>query len=556
MKASFHCDFDEISESTATRQRLRDRCAGLQEIFLKIVVEESPNPGVRGVSMNRKTDMELLSAYANQKDEAAFAELLERYAGMVYATAQRRTGSVEAAHEITQSAFARLAVKAEKLIHHTCIGAWLHRATVLESKKHLRTERRHLRKMKALSEHSKTMVIEREWEHVGPVLDGAIEKLSAKDREIVFLRFIEGLEFREIRDRIGATEAACRKRLERALGKLHGFLQAHGSALTAAALASGLSAQFARSAPPVLMQGLCHSALSTSTQATSFNLITHILTMMTYSKTMTVAAVAAIALVPIGLQWKEIRNLKSQLRVHTEGSRSEANPSVLSIPKDSASDGLSVVPDTASELATRSDDHEEDIESFRDKLLRIMDDGASQVTADESLEFWKSVRTGKELDALIDELRTTVENNSEDIDSRLVLAQAYIAKVWGDAGGVLEQGLWAAKAEAMWKEVLEKEPNNWSAQRNIAFSYSQYPDFTNKTGDAIREYEKTVALQEASSEAGPGYSRTYLDLSKLYLKNGDPGSALATLEKGVAAHPESQSLSEQLQVINSSYRFE
>lgn len=100
-------------------------------------VAERLNPGVRGVTMNRKGDTELLEAYAKQKDEAAFAQLLETYAGMVYATAKRRTSSVEAAHEITQTAFARLATKAERLIGHTSIGAWLHRTTVLESKKYL-----------------------------------------------------------------------------------------------------------------------------------------------------------------------------------------------------------------------------------------------------------------------------------------------------------------------------------------------------------------------------------------------------------------------------------
>lgn len=192
----------------------------------------------------------------------------------------------------------------------------------------------------------------------------------------------------------------------------------------------------------------------------------------------------------------------------------------------------------------RQDGVNDDGESFRDKMLRVMDDGTSQATEEEKLKFWESVRTHKELDALIAELNTIIESDSEDIDSRLVLAQAYIAKVLGSATGGPEQGLWAGKAESMWKEVLEVDASNWNAQHNIAFSYSQYPDFTNKTDGAIREYEKTVVLQDGSAKPGPGFSKTYLALSKLHLKNGDPGNALATLEKGVAAHPESNSLAE------------
>lgn len=123
--------------------------------------------------MNRKSDQELLTAYAKQQDETALAEVLERYAGMVYGTAKRRSGHAEAAREITQTAFAILAAKSEKLIGHTSIGAWLHRTAVLESKKYLRTEQRHLRKVKALTEQPQTIATEQESERVGPVLDDA-----------------------------------------------------------------------------------------------------------------------------------------------------------------------------------------------------------------------------------------------------------------------------------------------------------------------------------------------------------------------------------------------
>ena len=57
-------------------------------------------------------------------------------------------------------------------------------------------------------------------------------------------------------------------------------------------------------------------------------------------------------------------------------------------------------------------------------------------------------------------------------------------------------GLWAMKAEQRWRAVLEMDPNHWQAQNNVAFSLSQYPDFLNKTGESINEYEKLVTIQE------------------------------------------------------------
>ncbi|MEZ5323842.1 MAG: hypothetical protein R3F19_02065 [Verrucomicrobiales bacterium] len=130
-----------------------------------------------------------------------------------------------------------------------------------------------------------------------------------------------------------------------------------------------------------------------------------------------------------------------------------------------------------------------------------------------------------------------------------------MAKVWSSPAGP-EQGLWAGKAEGVWKEVLEIQPENWDAQRNIAFSYSQYPDFLNKTGEAIAEYEKVLTIQEAAPEPREGFANSYLEMARLQLKNGDPASALSTLERGTSAHPENAAITEQLNVIHSSYTFE
>ncbi|MGK0187495.1 MAG: hypothetical protein ACI9R3_003283 [Verrucomicrobiales bacterium] len=190
--------------------------------------------------------------------------------------------------------------------------------------------------------------------------------------------------------------------------------------------------------------------------------------------------------------------------------------------------------------------------AFEEEMKRVLRGEASE---EEQLAFWQGAATSKRLDALIADLQAAAGEDSEDIVTRLSLAQAYVTKIWSSPAGP-EQGLWAAKAETAWREVLKIAPDNWDAQRSIAFSYSQYPDFVNKTGDAIAEYEKTVALQEAAPEPKARFAKSYLELAKLHIKNGDPSSALATLEQGTSSHPEDTDLAEQLQVISSSYRFE
>jgi hypothetical protein len=76
------------------------------------------------------------------------------------------------------------------------------------------------------------------------------------------------------------------------------------------------------------------------------------------------------------------------------------------------------------------------------------------------------------------------------------------------------------------------------------------------TGKAIAEYEKTIALQETADDKGARFPNSYLELSRLHNKNGNPSSALAVLEQGAAAHPDSQALADQLATMSSSFKFE
>ena len=72
---------------------------------------------------------QLLSAYAEHGDEAAFRELVSRYADLVYSVAFRQVGGNAAlAEDIVQTVFTDLARKAPSLRTNT-LGGWLHRHT-------------------------------------------------------------------------------------------------------------------------------------------------------------------------------------------------------------------------------------------------------------------------------------------------------------------------------------------------------------------------------------------------------------------------------------------
>lgn len=70
-------------------------------------------------------DTALLRRWCECRDAEAFNELVERYAGLVFATAHRILGSGEDAREVTQDCFLRLTGERPGLQNE--LGAWLHR---------------------------------------------------------------------------------------------------------------------------------------------------------------------------------------------------------------------------------------------------------------------------------------------------------------------------------------------------------------------------------------------------------------------------------------------
>ena len=69
-----------------------------------------------------------------------------------------------------------------------------------------------------------------------PVLDEAMTQLGEADREAVLLRFFSGRSYSEIGHALSISEEAARKRVDRALDKLHDMLCRRGFASTATAL--------------------------------------------------------------------------------------------------------------------------------------------------------------------------------------------------------------------------------------------------------------------------------------------------------------------------------
>ncbi len=219
------------------------------------------------------SEVESLRALADGHPPGALERIIERYAGLVYGVAWRRTGQHELAQEVAQNVFAVLARKAAALARMKApLAAWLHRAAVLEAARLHRKETTRRRVMKEFATHTEltaaTLPPAALPDSLLPELDDALDALPRADRELLLARYFEDRSYRELAATTGRSEAALMQQHHRALAKLSRLFQKRGLAVSTAVLASGLGAPFATAAPSSVVTTLAAAAptlgLSTS----------------------------------------------------------------------------------------------------------------------------------------------------------------------------------------------------------------------------------------------------------------------------------------------------
>lgn len=245
-------------------------------------------------------DAELLRRYAETRYEPAFAALVERHLGLVYAAALRRLGGdPHRATEITQTVFIALARHAADVAQRPVIASWLHTATRhavidllrADRRRHSREEHAHV--LATVNTPAPSAPSSAEWDKLRPLLDAALDQLPDSDRALLLLRFFEQHPFSDIGRRLQLTEDAARMRTTRALEKLRTHLSRHGITSTATALGTALTAQPLTAAPAGLATTITTAALTGAASLATLSFIA----MTTTTKTLlTTAAVTVLAL--------------------------------------------------------------------------------------------------------------------------------------------------------------------------------------------------------------------------------------------------------------------
>lgn len=265
---------------------------------------------------------QLLTEYAEGGSEAAFTELVGGHLGLVYSTALRLTdGDRQLAEDVTQIVFSDLARTARTLSKNVMLGGWLHRhacfvaANKMRSERRRRTRERHAAEMNTPEDHSPANLAD-----IAPELDDAINRLNEDDRLAIILRFFDQRDFGGLGEELGISEEAARKRVSRALEKLHLELSRHGLTRSAIGLGAALGGGLAAFAPARTAAEIATAAMASVSGAKSA-MVLSFLAASRLKLAVLATGMAAAIITPAYIAHRteaELRRQNGELRIQVE----------------------------------------------------------------------------------------------------------------------------------------------------------------------------------------------------------------------------------------------
>jgi RNA polymerase sigma factor (sigma-70 family) len=274
------------------------------------------------------SDRDLVTRFAQDRDESAFADLMARHGPMVLAVCRRAVRDPHAADDAFQATFLVLAHKAGRVAWKESIGGWLFQVAHRVAKKvAAQAARRNARETaSAVEPVAPAAAPPSDLTALQAALDDELRRLPEKLRVPVVLCHLEGLPQDDVAKHLGVTDGQLRGRLYRAKEKLRARLTRRGFSLTAVLLALTVGDK-ASALPPVLAAGTLRLSVGGGSAPVAVSvLVQHVSSDMWYSSK-SFAALVLVGVVGLGAGGVALRHAAA------EGERPRVSgPSVAAIP--------------------------------------------------------------------------------------------------------------------------------------------------------------------------------------------------------------------------------
>jgi RNA polymerase sigma factor (sigma-70 family) len=312
--------------------------------------------------MQDKPDAQLLREYADNGNDAAFREIVERHTDLIYSAAVRQLASSDLARDVAQRVFADLARKAKpvsaRLSSQASVIGWLYRSTRFAVLTQLRDDRRRtVHERQAMEQLITDSSPAQDWERIRPLLDEAMAELDDDDREAVLLRYFKNNDFRAVGQALGTSDDAAQKRVSRAVERLRKFFSKRGVTIGASSLVVVISAQAVQAAPAGLTVAISSAALvaATTIQTSTVIAVTKAIAMTTLQKAVVTTIIAA--LVGVGIyEARQTSQLRDQMEaLHRQEQSLTAQITQLQHERDDAQTSLANIREENTRLKSGQD---------------------------------------------------------------------------------------------------------------------------------------------------------------------------------------------------------
>lgn len=173
--------------------------------------------------LTQETPDNVLVEGAIEGDGNSFTELCRRYYPAMVAVAHAILGDRHLAEDAAQQAFAKAALNLPRLQKTEQFGCWV--AVICRNA--ARDVARANRGFQSRQE-LPVDVAESRSDDAGPAVRAALKQLEPQAREVIYLRFYDGLSYERISEVLGISEQAINGRLRRAKRKLAKHLRREG----------------------------------------------------------------------------------------------------------------------------------------------------------------------------------------------------------------------------------------------------------------------------------------------------------------------------------------
>src|SRR5438128_4434454 len=215
-----------------------------------------------GPGSQELTDQELLHGFAVDRDEAAFAVLVQRHGSLVWGVCRRVLHQIQDAEDAFQATSLVLARKAGRIRWPADVSNWLYAVAwrvALKAKSNANRRQRQAEEFQDMPAPEANG--DSAWLEIRPVLDEELNRLPLKYRAPVVLHYLQGKTYAQAAQTLGWPAGTVSTRLAQARNLLRRRLARRGIGLTTSLLTVALARNAATATAPPLLDATVKAAM-------------------------------------------------------------------------------------------------------------------------------------------------------------------------------------------------------------------------------------------------------------------------------------------------------